>query len=144
MWLTIICHGNIKKLFTPKGESFLLSMTRFQNQVILQLLSFDNEIHTFQFLFTNKIVNALCNWEKIRRNHNMAWPDPPPTPFAPNHSIQNISFHSLSGHTLFVLLFFSFSLNTMHALILSLTVVPPVHSTPPYTAFFWQGSLKTS
>ena len=59
----------------------------------------------------------------------------------PTTQFQNISFLSLAGHTFFILLFFSFSLNTTHTL-LSLTL-PPVHSTPPYTPFFRQDHRKT-
>ena len=62
---------------------------------------------TYSRIFKNTAIGSTQKKKKKK-----GWANPPPTTFAPYHSIQNITFLSLASHTFFVLLFFSFSLNT--------------------------------
>ena len=96
--------------------------------------------HTWKWLWKTPTAMAQPNTKK--KTVKCLGPRDPHLPHLfPTTQFQNISFLSLAGHTFFILLFFSFSLNTTHTL-LSLTL-PPVHSTPPYTPFFWQDHRKT-
>ena len=98
--------------------------------------------HTWKWLWKTPIVMAQPNTKK--KNLSKVWDHVTPTyPICSLPLNSKISLFSLcpATHSLFFFSFHFLSRQHTHTL-LSLTL-PPVHSTPPYTPFFWQDHRKT-